>query len=95
MNDLQLKMWALHFEGKKINGHEYEVVILQSELREVKLGALCLDNGKGNKIAHGIGGLIDEFNFLEQHQSSGMGHNECKYRQNKRGRCITAEEVRR
>ena len=43
-------MYSLHFDGKRINQAEYQVVCLQSSDHEIKLGALKCENGSANSI---------------------------------------------
>ena len=51
---LQMEQWSLHFDGKRIEDKEYQVVVLKNERTEVKLGALHLKDGKTKKITEGI-----------------------------------------
>jgi len=37
---LQMEQWSLHFDGKRIEDQEYQVVVLKNERTEIKLGAL-------------------------------------------------------
>ena len=60
---LQMEQWSLHFDGKRIEDKEYQVVVLKNERTEVKLGALHLKDGKVKKITEGIAKLLDEYNL--------------------------------
>ena len=60
---LKEEKWSLHFDGKIVDGHEYQIVLIKNERREVKLNALCLNDGKAETIAAGIGKTLDEFNL--------------------------------
>ena len=41
----QEKNYCLHFDGKKLSNSEYQVVCLQSQSREIKLGILKCSSG--------------------------------------------------
>jgi hypothetical protein len=58
---LQMEQWSLHFDGKHIEEHEYQVVVLKNERTEVKLDALRLKDGKAETIAEGIAKVLDEY----------------------------------
>jgi len=49
-----LENWCLHLDGKRIDNKEYHVLVLKSELKEVKLEALVLPNEKAETILNGI-----------------------------------------
>ena len=55
--------WCLHFDGKQLEKHEYQAVILTNPDSEIRLAALNLDNGKSETIANGISQVIDEFSL--------------------------------
>src|SRR5277367_3934507 len=47
---LHLENWSLHFDGKRIDDQEYQVLVLKNERNEVKLEALDLSNGKADTV---------------------------------------------
>ena len=47
---LKKENWALHFDGKKVNGKELQVVLIKN----VRLGVLTLENSRAQTIAMGI-----------------------------------------
>ena len=55
------KDFCLHFDGKRMDKHEYQVVILKSSLRELKLGTLKCKSGSSLDIFHALESLITEF----------------------------------
>ncbi|CAI9725298.1 Hypothetical predicted protein [Octopus vulgaris] len=60
---LHLENWSLHFDGKRIDDQEYQVLVLKNEQSEVKLEALQLLNGKANTVVKGITAILDEYNL--------------------------------
>ena len=60
---LNLENWSLHFDGKRIDDQEYQVLVLKNEQREVKLEALDLPNGKADTVVKGITAVLDEYNL--------------------------------
>jgi hypothetical protein len=52
IENLKTEQWSLHFDGKRIEEKEYQVVVLKNERTEVKLDALCLKDGKAETIAN-------------------------------------------
>lgn len=60
---LHLENWSLHFDGKRIDDQEYQVLVLKNEQREVKLEALILPNGKADTVVKGITAVLDEYNL--------------------------------
>ena len=60
---LQLENWSLHFDGKRIDGREYQVVVLKNERREIKLEALDLQNGKADTVVKGITAVLNKYNL--------------------------------
>jgi hypothetical protein len=62
---LQKEQWSLHFDGKKMEDVEYQVVVLKNESNEVKLKALRLEDGKAETISMGIAKVIDEYNLWQ------------------------------
>lgn len=63
--NLNLEDWTLHFDGKKINKPEIQVVALKNDTKEIKLGVLVLENGKSYTIFNGIKELLEKFNLLK------------------------------
>ena len=60
---LHMESWSLHFDGKHIDGIDYQVVVLKNERREIKLDVLGLVDGRGKTIAQGISKVLDEFHL--------------------------------
>ena len=60
---LHFENWSLHFDRKRINHQEYQVLVLKNEQREVKLQALDLPDGKAGTVVKGITAVLDEYNF--------------------------------
>ena len=60
---LHLENWSLHFDGKRIDDQEYQVLVLKNEQREVKLEALILPNGKADTVVKGITVVLGEYNL--------------------------------
>ena len=54
------KDYCLHFDGKKVKGEEYQVVCLQSSVRQINLGVLKCTNGTSQQIYNEIKKLLDE-----------------------------------
>ena len=54
--------YCLHFDGKKIDNKEYQVVIFKNITREIKLGILCCKSGSASDIYNELRNLIDEYN---------------------------------
>ena len=48
---LQMEQWSIHFDGKRIEENENQVVVLNNKRTEVKLAALLLKDGKAETIA--------------------------------------------
>jgi hypothetical protein len=63
MKNLNTEQWSLHFDGKRLNENEYQVVVLKNERMEVKLAALCLKDGKAETITDGISTVLEEYNL--------------------------------
>ena len=63
MKNLNTEQWSLHFDGKRLNENEYQVVVLKNERMEVKLAALCLKDGKAETITYGISTVLNEYNL--------------------------------
>ena len=49
--------WSLHFDGKHLEGREYQAVVLKNSDSEIKLATLDLNDGKAESIANGISGV--------------------------------------
>lgn len=62
---LKEENWCLHFDGKKINGKEVQVILLKNESKEIYLGVLVLDDGKANSISHAIKDILSKFELYE------------------------------
>ena len=52
--------FCLHFDGKRLARKEFEVVCLQSSLRQLNLGVVICEGGSAEKIFLGMKQLIDE-----------------------------------
>jgi hypothetical protein len=46
VSTLHLEKWSIHFDGKHIEGFEYQAVVLKNEGKEIKLTVLKLKDGK-------------------------------------------------
>ncbi len=62
---LKNENWALHFDGKKINKKEMQIIVLKNQLHEVRLAALTLTDGKALTIFNGITGVLDQYQLWE------------------------------
>ena len=60
---LNTEQWSLHFDGKRLNENEHQVVVLKNERMEVKQAALCLKDGKAETITDGISAVLEEYNL--------------------------------
>ncbi|CAI9719510.1 Hypothetical predicted protein [Octopus vulgaris] len=60
---LNLEKWSLHFDGKRIDDQECQVLILKNEQGEVKLEALQLPKGKADTVVKGITADLGEYNL--------------------------------
>ena len=60
---LHLENWSLHFDGKRMDDQEYQVLVLKNERKEVKLEALDLPNGKADTVVKVITAVLDEYNL--------------------------------
>src|SRR5206468_88465 len=63
VSTLHLEKWSIHFDGKHIEGIEYQAVVLNNEAKEMKLTALKLKDGKAQTIAEGLQDVLEEFNL--------------------------------
>ena len=55
------QQFCLHFDGKRIANREYQVVILKSSLRELRLGVLKCESGSSQDIFTPLKSLLNEF----------------------------------
>ena len=55
------KNFCLNFDGKRMDGHEYQVVSIQSPERHIKLGISKCASGSSKHIYDGIKSLLDEY----------------------------------
>lgn len=55
------KNFCIHFDGKRILHQEYQVVVLKSPVRELKLGIVKCDSGSSEHIFNALQGLLNEF----------------------------------
>ena len=56
---LKEENWALHFDGKKVNAKELQVVLIKNAEKEVRLGVITLENSRAQTIAMGIKDILD------------------------------------
>ena len=63
VSTLHLEKWSIHFDGKHIEGFEYQAVVLKNESKEIKLTTLKLKDGKAQTIAEGLQDVLEEFNL--------------------------------
>ena len=63
MDTLHNQKWSLHFDGKHIEGNEYQAVVIKNETNEIKLTALKLCDGKAETIAEGLKSVLEEFHL--------------------------------
>ena len=61
VSTLYLEKWSLHFDDKRIEGFEYQAVVLKNDKKELKLAALKLNDGKTGTIAEALRDVLDEF----------------------------------
>ena len=54
--------FCLHFDGKKIDNKEYQVVCLNNDRRTLQLGILACDSGTSADIYTPLHDLLDEYN---------------------------------
>ncbi|XP_075205826.1 phosphatidylcholine transfer protein isoform X1 [Anomaloglossus baeobatrachus] len=57
--------YCLHFDGKRIQGEEYQVVLLKNTTTKIKLGILKCENGSATAIHKELHQLIDEYDAWE------------------------------
>jgi hypothetical protein len=60
---LQNRMWSLHFDGKKLNSTEHQVVVLKNEEDEIRLAVLVLPDSKAATIASALDEVITKYNL--------------------------------
>lgn len=60
-NFLGKNEFCLHFDGKRLDGEEYQVVILQSETCQLNLGVLRCKSGSAKEIFGEIKKTLDQF----------------------------------
>ena len=63
VSTLHLKKWSIHFDGKHIEGFEYQAVVLKNESKEIKLTALKLKDGKAQTNVEGLQDVLEDFNL--------------------------------
>jgi hypothetical protein len=59
---LPSKCKSLHFDGKKIDKTEYQVVCLKNDKRTLQLGILVCDSGSSASIYKPLKDLLDNYN---------------------------------
>ncbi len=70
-NELKKDSWCLHFDGKqlkemvsgKVNKIEHHVIVLKNAKKEVRLGALILEDGHAETIYNGIKLVLDDYDL--------------------------------
>ena len=55
-------LYCLHFDGKKVQGEEYQVVVLRNPSNEIKLGILRCETGSSKHIYKELRQLINDYN---------------------------------
>ena len=55
-------LYCLHFDGKKVQGEEYQVVVLRNPSNEIKLGILRCETGSSKHIYEELRQLINDYN---------------------------------
>ena len=63
VSTLHLEKWSIHFDGKHIDGFEYQAVVFKNEAKEIKLSALKLKDGKAQTITERLQDVLEEFNL--------------------------------
>ena len=56
-------IYALNFDEQRIKNREYQVVILKSETKEIKLDVLCLYDGKAETISQALEEVISKYDL--------------------------------
>ena len=62
---LKYEEWALHFDGRKINNEEIQVVVLKNNLCEVQFAVLSLKNKKAMTIYNGLLEILNEYDLWQ------------------------------
>ena len=57
--------YCLHFDGKRLKGEEYQVVLLKNMTTEIKLGIVKCESGSAKAIHKELHQIIDEYNAWE------------------------------
>ena len=57
--------YCLQFDGKRVQGEEYQVVLLKNATTEIKLGVLKCESGSAKAIHKELHQLINEYNAWE------------------------------
>lgn len=60
--------WCLHFDGKKIEKKEVQVIVIKNEFKEIKLAVLVLQSGKAVDIFNGIKQTLNKFDLWKSIQ---------------------------
>ncbi len=61
MSYLAKEDFCLHFDGKRLQGKEYQVVLLHSSTHTIRLGVLACATSGADDIFDGIKGLLDTY----------------------------------
>lgn len=56
------KDFCLHFDGKRLLKHEYQVLCLKSITREIRLGVARCKSGSSEDVYHALEEIIEEYN---------------------------------
>ena len=54
--------YCLHFDGKRLKGEEYQVVLLKNMTTEIKLGIVKCESGSAKAFHKELHQIIDEYN---------------------------------
>ena len=57
--------YCLYYDGKRLKGEEYQVVLLKNMTTEIKLGIVKCENGSAKAIHKELHQIIDEYNAWE------------------------------
>ena len=57
-------LYCRHFNGKKVQGEEYQVVVLRNPSKEIKLGILRCETGSSKHIYEELRQLNNDNNAL-------------------------------
>ena len=58
--------YCLQFDGKRVQGEEYQVVLLKNKITEIKLGIIKCESGSAAAIYKELHQLIDEYDAREK-----------------------------